>query len=115
MLNERLCLVASIEDRASKIGEHWPIGANACSASTAWKGLPGDQSLNPFAAVSGSISRMNADWTIKPKKRENRFGDVAGLPYAGMSPRFSRLRAIAVSAWRYITQPLPPNELIVDG
>jgi hypothetical protein len=35
---------------------------------------------------------MNADWTIKPKKRENRFGDLAGLPYAGMSPRFCRLR-----------------------
>jgi hypothetical protein len=79
------------------------------------EGAAGHQSLNRFAAVSGSISPMNADWTIKPKKRENRFGDLAGLPYAGMSPRFCRLRAIAVSAWRYITRPLLPNELIVDG
>jgi hypothetical protein len=34
---------------------------------------------------------MIADWTIKPKKRENRFAEVAGLPRVAMPPRLCHL------------------------
>jgi hypothetical protein len=39
---------------------------------------------------------MIADWTIKPKKRENRLAEFAGLPCAGMSPNFCHLITAAV-------------------
>jgi hypothetical protein len=46
--------------------------------------------------VSGPIAQMIADWTIKPKKRENRVAEFAGLPCAGMSPNFCHLIKAAV-------------------
>jgi hypothetical protein len=43
------------------------------------------------------------DWTMKPKKRENRFAEVAGLPRVGMPPRLCHLITTAVGVWRYFT------------
>jgi hypothetical protein len=51
----------------AKLAKTILLPRNACSASTAWKALPGNQSRHRFAAVSGSISPMNADWTINLK------------------------------------------------
>ena len=47
------------------------------SPSTAWKQRPEYQALNSFRSSVWSDLPMIAYWTIKPKKRENRIGDVS--------------------------------------
>ena len=48
-----LGLLALIEDRAGWIGEYWPVGPNACLASTAGEGMAGDRSLDPLRGSVG--------------------------------------------------------------
>jgi hypothetical protein len=67
-----------------------------------------DPDIHRFGVTSGlgvtrpepRLSALNA---IKPKKRENRVGDLAGLPYAGMLPRFRPIESVCVQRSAIIT------------